>query len=193
MKNLILTAILAFTSLTATANNQEIYQLSVNISDMIYDYDSEFTSHEKTQLREQFQIIESIVRGEMRLECGTPQSTYRAAFTWARSSEGLNAIRSDAMELAQEISGKSCSMPYFNRYAESYTWAHSPDGLTIHKSKAMEFASLSADHDEQTQFLDKLLDCIRPQFEFARSSEGLNYSRRRAEEFAKQQCGILED
>lgn len=192
MKHLILIAAAFLISATASASNQDIYRLSVEVTDMIYSHKQELSPQQKQQIEDSFQNIKDVLDGRPNLNCDTKQNVYREAFQWARSTEGLNTYKSEAMEFAETVSSKGCPLQYFESYSSSFVWARSSNGLNTYKSKAMEFATQISEFNQSNEYTQNVLECIRPEFDFARSSSGLNLPRDAAEAFAKKQCGMTE-
>lgn len=174
----------------ALASNQQLYQISVEVTDLIYSQTQEITPENQARIIEHFESIKNLVTGQSSIQCGSRQEVYKLAFQWARSTEGLNTHRTEAMEFASSISEKNCPLLYLNSYRTSFEWARSTTGLNTYKSKAMEFALLVSEFNAKNQFEEDVLGCIKPEFDFARSTDGLNLPRQQAEDFAKQQCGL---
>ena len=188
MKKRILTLLtLAFTY-GSMASNQDVYRLSVEITDLIYAQREDFSPQKKQLISEHFQSIKKLIENNSSLNCGTRQNVYQDAFGWGSSISGANLSRREAMDLAEQISNKACPLLYLESYKNTYSWATSISGLNAYRSKALEFSTLVSDYNAGIDFTSDVLECIKSQFEFAISISGLNLPRSQAEEFAKKQC-----
>lgn len=176
----------AINVVSATPGDGNLYKKAYRIMEKIYYIEQNLHPDQSTYLDAALNRMEGMLAKPNHLFCGDPIIVFKIAYKWARSDGGLNDISSDAEAFANFISNQYCSLEYFDVFAPAFKFASlSMDKI---KSEAKKVALAISNYEAFKIYPGTTLSFYRESYDFAYSSNGMNKTRREAEQFAQNRC-----
>jgi hypothetical protein len=112
---------------------------------------------------------------------------FQEAFTFAKSSSGMNLDRSEAQEIAREVAATRNPVIVLSCFKDAYTFAKSGSGMNLDRGEAVEHVKdLCINNRRGARGLSRRNEVFQKAFTFAKSSSGMNLDRSEAQEIARE-------
>lgn len=113
---------------------------------------------------------------------------YKAAYEYANGFDGPNMGAAEARAFAEEVTalGVATGTAYLNTHKEAFTYVY--DVVSLNRPETKKYAAAIAQRETEKP---GTLSLFKKSYDYAYDADGLNLSREKALEFARQRTGVV--